>query len=97
MSFTPDQVSHFRQVFTQFCDEDLGGVTRTNFIPAVQLSVEDGNVAGPTPSPEYLDNEFQRVANEEGIIQWQQFFQVSGGCNLFMSHMMDCLIRCLSI
>lgn len=79
-SFTPDQVGHFRQEFTQFSDEELGGVCRSNFIPAVEASLEQCNFAGSPPSHEYLDNEFQRIAGDDGVIQWQQFFQVS--CSL---------------
>lgn len=75
-SFTPEQVSHFRQVFTQFSDEDLGGVTRANFIQAVEASLQEANFTGPHPSHQHLDGEFQRIAAEEGFIQWQQFFQV---------------------
>jgi hypothetical protein len=75
-SFTPEQVSHFRLVFTQFSDENLGGVTRINFIPAVETSLQGISYAGPQPSHRYLDSEFQRIAAEEDFIQWQQFFQV---------------------
>lgn len=76
MSFTPDQVSHFRRVFTQFSDEDLGGVTQPNFIPAVEASLQEANLTGPQPSHQFLNTEFLRISGEEGFIQWQQFFQV---------------------
>lgn len=76
-SFTPEQVIRFRQVFTQFSDEELGGVTQVNFIPAVEASLQETNFAGnPHPSHQYLDDEYQRIAAVEGVIQWQQFFQV---------------------
>ena len=75
-SFTPEQVGHFRQVFTQFSDDDVGGLTQVNFIPAVEASLVGVPFAGPRPSHGYLDGEFQRIAAGEGFIQWQQFFQV---------------------
>ena len=79
-SFTPEQVSHFRQVFSQFSNEELGGVDEFNFIAAIQVSLEHCHFAGGPPSQHYLENEFSRLAseNENGVIQWQQFFQVCG-------------------
>lgn len=75
-SFTQEQVSHFRQVFTQFSDDSVGGLTQVNFIPAVEASLEGIHFAGPRPSHGYLHGEFQRIAAEDDFIQWQQFFQV---------------------
>ncbi len=79
-SFTPDQVGHFRQVFAQFSNEDLGGVDEDNFMAAIQVSLEQCHFPGGPPSQHYLENEFRRLAseNENEIIQWQQFFQVCG-------------------
>ncbi len=77
-SFTPEQVSHFRQVFAQFNDETLDGINHDSFIPAVESSLREYNFAGLRPSHESLEDEFWRLANAEGVVQWQQFFQVSG-------------------
>lgn len=76
-SFTTDQVGRFREIFTQFSDENLGGIGQINFIPAVETSLQAVNFAGPRPSHEYLDAEFYRICDENGTMQWQQFFQVS--------------------
>lgn len=74
-SFTQEQVRHFRQVFSQFSDEERGGVTRENFVIAVQTSLEQCNLPNQ-PTPVYLAGEFGRLASEDGVVTWQQFFQV---------------------
>lgn len=76
-SFTPEQVGHFREVFRRFSDQGLGGINRVNFIPAVEDALEQCHFSSPPPSQEYLDNEYQRIVGEDGVMQWQQFFQVS--------------------
>lgn len=77
-SFTHEQVAHFRQVFSQFSDDDSGGVTRANFATAVMTSLDGVNVAGSRPSAQDLDTEFLTVAGpgDSAVVQWQQFFQV---------------------
>ena len=77
-SFTPEQVSHFRQVFSQFSDEERGGVDEVGFLAAIQVSLEQCHFPGGPPSQQFLENEFNRLAseNDNGVIQWQQFFQV---------------------
>lgn len=79
-SFTPEQVSHFRQVFSTYSNEDLGGVDEVNFIAAIMVSLEECHFSGGPPSQHYLETEFRRLASESetGVIQWQQFFQVCG-------------------
>ena len=74
-SFSQEQVRHFRQVFSQFSDEERGGVTQENFVAAVQGSLEQCNLPNQ-PTPVYLAGEFGRLAGDGGIVTWQQFFQV---------------------
>lgn len=78
-SFTSDQVAQFRDVFRQFSDEGLGGICRTNFVPAVEATLEHCNFAGPRPTHQYLDNEYQRIVGDDGVMQWPEFFQVCIG------------------
>ena len=72
-SFSEEEVTHFKQIFSQFSDEIAGGVTRENFFPAMEACL---GFVGNRPSPDYLLNEFQRLTGEAGVIQWQPFFQV---------------------
>ena len=77
-SFTPEQVGHFRQVFSQFSNEDLGGVEEINFIAAITASMDHCHFTGGPPSQQYLEREFRRLTseNDNAVILWQQFFQV---------------------
>lgn len=83
-SFTHEQVAHFRQVFSQYSDEDQDGVTREKFPAAVQASFDGFIVAGRAPSAHYLEAEFQRIAGDSGVVQWQQFFQVCAPSSINM-------------
>ena len=74
-SFTADQVRTFRQIFSQFTDEERGGLTRENFVPAASASLEHSHLR-TRPSDVYLAGEFTRLADDSGIVNWQQFFQV---------------------
>lgn len=93
-SFTPEQVSQFREVFRRFSDEDLGGISGANFIPAVQAALEHCNIAGPPPTRGYLDNEYQRIVDDGGAMQWQQFFQVNMTISLYTFMCENYNIRC---
>ena len=75
-SFTQEQVRTFRQIFSQFSDEERGGLSRENFVPAASASLEHCNLRS-RPSDVYLAGEFSRLAGESGVVNWQQFFQVS--------------------
>ena len=75
-SFTQEQVRAFRQIFSQFTDEERGGLPRENFVPAASASLEHCDLRS-RPSDVYLAGEFSRLAGESGVVNWQQFFQVS--------------------
>lgn len=75
-SFTQDQVRTFRQIFSLFNDEERGGLPRENFVPAALESLEHCNLSSQ-PSDVYLAGEFNRLAGDSGVVNWQQFFQVS--------------------
>lgn len=75
-SFTAEQVRTFRQIFSQFADEERGGLTRENFVPAASTSLEHCTLR-TQPSDVYLGGEFSRLAGDSGVVNWQQFFQVS--------------------
>ena len=75
-SFAADQVRTFRQIFSQFADEERGGLTRENFVPAVSTSLEYCTLR-THPTDVYLAGEFSRLAGDSGVVNWQQFFQVS--------------------
>lgn len=76
-SFTQEQVAFFRQTFTQFSDEESGGLNRESFAVAVATCWEGANVSGSQPSPRQLEEEFDRISAGSGVLQWQQFFQVT--------------------
>ena len=75
-SFTADQVRTFRQIYSQFADEERGGLTRENFVPAAFASLEHCSLR-TQPTDVYLAGEFSRLAGDSGVVNWQQFFQVS--------------------
>ena len=74
-SFSADQVRTFRQIFSQFTDEERGGLTRENFVPAASASLEHCTLRS-RPTDVYLAGEFSRLAGDAGAVNWQQFFQV---------------------
>ena len=79
-SFTHEQVVFFRQTFSQFSDSERGGLTREYFAIAVTTSWDGAGVSGRAPSARRLDEEFDRISADTGVVQWQQFFQVSMFC-----------------
>ncbi len=76
-SFTHDQVAHFRELFNAYTGSEATGISRENFIPAIEASLESYHFTGPRPSGEHLDGEFQRITESSGTVQWPQFFQVA--------------------
>ena len=76
-SFTPEQVGQFREIFRQFSSDEVGGVSRANFIPAIEAALQHCHFTGPPPTHHYLDTEYERIVPVGEAMQWQQFFQAS--------------------